>query len=80
MTRILLISGDGGSSEESLRRRILRFTGSRRATRTILQQLASARMFGEILSCMILPTPRAEGTEESSWEVRVSFARPGLGG
>jgi hypothetical protein len=76
LTRILLISGDGGSSEESLRRRILRFTGSRRATRTILQQLAAARMFGEILSCMILPT----GSDESSWEVRVSFARPGLGG
>lgn len=71
MTRILLISGDALAREETLRRRVLRFTGSRRATRRILERISAARRLGRIMSCMVMPG--ADVDREGSWEVRVSF-------
>lgn len=77
MDRILLISGDMVSSAETLRRRVLRFTGSRRATRMIIGRIEVARRLGQIMSCMVLPrdvTPDAEYGDEFGWDVRVSYA------
>jgi hypothetical protein len=72
MTRILLISGVALTREETLRRRVLRFTGSRRATRVILERIAAARQLGRVMSCMVVPDGPGNASE-GSWDVRVSF-------
>ena len=80
LSRILLISGDMMSGSESLRRKILRFTGSRRATRAILSRIEEARQQGPLMGCMIESVPaRGEGGygEEPGWLLRVSHATPG---
>ena len=77
MDRILLISGDMVSSGDTMRRRILRFTGSRRATRVILSRIEDAQRLGQIMSCMVLPRTQsadAEYGDESRWDVRISYA------
>lgn len=74
MERILLISGDMVSSAETLRRRVLRFTGSRRATRLIMSRIEAAQRLGQIMSCMVVPRAGAGDSEESRWDVRVSYA------
>ncbi|NLG63120.1 MAG: hypothetical protein GX539_12840 [Candidatus Cloacimonetes bacterium] len=74
MLRLLLISGDALRSETTLRRRILKFTGSRRATRAILRRIEHARRVGRIVSLAISPTrPNAEDADD--WDVSVSYAR-----
>lgn len=76
MTRILLISGDLLNSGDTLRRKVLRFTGSRRATRAILKRLDAARQLGRVMSCMVVPrSAAADGDygDEMGWDVRVSF-------
>ena len=73
MTRILLISGVALTREETLRRRVLRFTGSRRATRLILARIAAARKLGRVMTCMIVPEDSAGRASEGTWDVRVSF-------
>ena len=83
MTRILLLSGDIVNEKETLRRKVLRFTGSRRATRTILKRIEEARRLGGIMSCMILPRSvpaDADYGDETGWDVRVSFATGTRGG
>ena len=75
LSRILLISGDMMSGDESLRRRILRFTGSRRATRAILSGIDAARSHGPLTGCMIQSMPPQSGGgsgDESGWVLRVS--------
>jgi hypothetical protein len=77
VTRVLLISGEMINGDETLRRKVLRFTGSRRATRAILKRVEAARRLGRVMSCMILPrgvTADAEYGDELGWDVRVSFA------
>jgi hypothetical protein len=75
MTRILLITGDVGTAL-SLRRTLLRFTGSRAATRMILRRIAAARRQGRVLSCMVVPTTAAPGDDatDEAWNVGISFA------
>ena len=76
MTRILLISGDILNGGDTLRRKVLRFTGSRGATRVILRRLDEARQLGRVMSCMVLPrSVAADGDygDEIGWDVRVSF-------
>ena len=79
LSRILLISGDMMSGDESLRRKILRFTGSRRATRSILSRIDAERKRGPLMGCMIQSVPQqAEcgSGDESGWLLRVSYATP----
>jgi hypothetical protein len=81
--RILLISGDMVRSGETLRRRVLRFTGSRRATRMIMKRIEAAQRLGHIMSCMVLPRAvavDAEYGDEFGWDVRVSYAAAGAHG
>ncbi len=78
MTRMLLISGDIEGSDEALRRRVLRFTGSRAATRAVMARIAAARRLGRILSCMVIPTSDASADAADGWDVRVSYAAPNL--
>ena len=76
MTRILLITGEVKSAR-TLRRTLLRFTGSRRATWLILRRIAAARRTGQILSCMVVPTaaPYEPGSPaEAGWNVGISYA------
>jgi hypothetical protein len=75
LTRILLITGDVKSAL-TLRRALLRFTGSRRATRLILRRIAAARRTGRILSCMVVPSVAASepGADDSGWTVGISYA------
>jgi hypothetical protein len=73
--RILLISGDVITREDTLKRRVLRFTGSRRATRTIMARIDAARRLGQVMTCMIVP-PGSKDAGSDSWEVRVSYAAP----
>lgn len=83
MDRILLISGDMVRSGETLRRRVLRFTGSRRATRVIMKRIEAAQRLGQIMSCMVVPravTAEAEYGDEFGWDVRVSYAAAGARG
>jgi hypothetical protein len=75
LSRILLISGDMMAGDESLRRRILRFTGSRRATRAILSRIDAERKRDPLMGCMIQSVPpQAECGygDESGWLLRVS--------
>jgi hypothetical protein len=75
--RILLISGDIVTREESLRRRVLRFTGSPSATTVIVKRIDAAQRMGPLMSCMVLPRSDAgalEDGDESGWDVRVSYA------
>lgn len=77
MDRILLISGDIVSRESTLRRKVLRFTGSRRATRVIIKRITAAQRLGQIMSCMVLPravSADADYGDELGWDVRVSYA------
>lgn len=81
MNRMLIISGDMVRSGESLRRRVLRFTGSRTATRRIVNRIDDARRMGHVMSCMVLPrVESARGAaapligDEHDWDVRVSYA------
>ncbi len=74
MMRMLLISGDALRSDTTLRRRILKFTGSRRATRAILSRIESARRVGRVVSLMISPR-RADARDDDDWDVGVSYAR-----
>lgn len=77
MDRILLISGDIVTREPSLRRKVLRFTGSRRATRVIMKRIEAAQRLGQVMSCMVLPQPvsgEADYGDEIGWEVRISYA------
>jgi hypothetical protein len=80
--RILLISGDIVTREESLRRRVLRFTGSPSATSVIVKRIDAAQRMGPLMTCMVLPRS-AEGDledgDESGWEVRVSYAAAAAG-
>lgn len=83
MTRILLISGDIVNEKETLRRKVLRFTGSRRATRVILKRIDAARRLGGVMSCMILPRgvpAESDYGDETGWDVRVSFGTGGTRG
>ena len=84
LSRILLISGDMLGGDESLRRKVLRFTGSRRATRAILRRIDEERRRGPLLGCMIASAPARADSEygdETDWLVRVSFAStPSPGG
>lgn len=75
MTRILLITGEVKSAR-TLRRTLLRFTGSRRATWLILRRIAAARRTGQILSCMVVPTaaPPEADSDEFGWNVGISYA------
>jgi dTDP-glucose pyrophosphorylase len=73
MLRLLLISGDALRSETTLRRRILKFTGSRRATRVILRRVENARQVGRVVSLMVSPT-RANARDADDWDVSVSYA------
>jgi hypothetical protein len=80
--RILLISGDIVTREESLRRRVLRFTGSPSATSVIVKQIDAAQRMGPLMSCMVLPRSADAGAEdgdEAGWEVRVSYAAAAAG-
>ena len=80
MTRILLITGEVKSAR-TLRRTLLRFTGSRRATWLILRRIAAARRTGQILSCMVVPTAaRTEpgSTDDFGWNVGISYASGAL--
>ncbi|HEX6307773.1 MAG TPA: hypothetical protein VFZ69_06260 [Longimicrobiales bacterium] len=77
MDRILLISGDIMTRESTLRRKVLRFTGSRHATRVILKRIASAQRLGQIMSCMVVPravVADADYGDETGWDVRISYA------
>lgn len=83
MERILLISGEMVRSGETLRRRVLRFTGSRKAARMIMKRIETAQRLGQVMSCMVLPRAAAVDSEygdESGWDVRVSYAASGSGG
>lgn len=83
MDRILLISGEMVTKEETLRRRVLRFTGSRKATRVIMKRIEAAQRLGEIMSCMVLPravSAEAEYGDELRWDVRISYAAAGAHG
>jgi len=72
MTRILLITEV--KSARMLRRRLLRFTGSRRATWLILRRIAAARRTGRILSCMVVPTRASDpNTDDIAWNVGISY-------
>ncbi|HEU5209002.1 MAG TPA: hypothetical protein VFU06_06280 [Longimicrobiales bacterium] len=73
MLRLLLISGDALRSETTLKRRILKFTGSRRATRAILTRIEHARRVGRVVSLAISPT-RADAQEADDWDVSASYA------
>ena len=80
LSRILLISGDLMSGDESLRRKILRFTGSRSATRAILRRIEAERQRGPLLGCMIQSSPPDDESgygDEFVWHLRVSHASPG---
>jgi hypothetical protein len=80
LSRILLISGDLMGGDASLRRKILRFTGSRRATRAILSRIEVARQHGPLMGCMIEFVPArgdAGRSDETGWLLRVSHATPG---
>lgn len=82
MDRILLISGDIVTREESLRRRVLRFTGSPDATSVIVKRIDAAQRMGPLMSCMVLPRSAEAGEDDgddSGWEVRVSYAAAGAG-
>jgi hypothetical protein len=75
--RILLISGDIVTREEPLRRRVLRFTGSRSATSGIVKRIDAARRAGPVMSCMVLrrsPALDAQHDDQSEWDVRISYA------
>lgn len=79
MDRILLISGDIVTRQDSLRRRVLRFTGSPRATNVIVKRIDAAQRIGPLMSCMVLPRSDSgalEDGDESGWDVRVSYAAP----
>lgn len=83
MDRILLISGDMVTKEETLRRRVLRFTGSRKATRAIMRRIEAAQRLGDVMSCMVLPRvvgADAEYGDEFRWDVRISYAAAGARG
>ncbi|HEX2166176.1 MAG TPA: hypothetical protein VHG09_02950 [Longimicrobiales bacterium] len=70
-------------SRETLRRRVLRFTGSRKATRVIMNRIEDAQRLGQIMSCMVLPRADAADSEygdEFHWDVRVSYAAAGSHG
>ena len=76
MLRMLLLSGDVLRSETTLRRKILRFTGSRRATRRILKRIEGARALGGVASCLVRPAAvSGDGDygDESGWDVSVSY-------
>jgi hypothetical protein len=76
LTRILLITGEVKSAM-TLRRTLLRFTGSRRATRLILRRIADARRTGQILSCMVVPTAassESDSADDFGWNVGISYA------
>lgn len=77
--RMLLITGAHLFSDHRLRRLILRYTGSARETRVILRRIRRAMRQGEIHSCMIHPAPSrpsSSETDESRWEVLVSYLSP----
>lgn len=77
MLRMLLISGETLRSEATLRRKVLRFTGSRRATRVILRRIEGARALGRVVSCLVRPTSvpgESEYGDEAGWDVSVSYA------
>ncbi len=77
MVRMLLISGESLRSESTLRRRILRFTGSRRATRAILRRIEGALELGRVVSCLVRPAsniPENDYGDEVGWDVSVSYA------
>lgn len=83
MDRILLITGDMVRSGETLRRRVLRFTGSRRATRMIMNRIEAAQRLGQIMSCMVVPRTGVvdpEYGDDVNWDVRVSYATAGAPG
>ena len=83
MDRILLISGDMIRSGDTLRRRVLRFTASRKATRLIVSRIEDAQRLGQIMSCMVLPradNADAEYGDEFRWDVRISYAAAGAHG
>ena len=76
MLRMLLLSGDTLGSDVTLRRKVLRFTGSRRATRAILKRIDAARTMGRVVACMVLPAAtRGESDygDEAGWDVSVSY-------
>ncbi len=76
MLRMLLLSGDVLRSESTLRRKVLRFTGSRRATRLILKRIEGAKALGAVVSCLVRPaTAHGESDygDESGWDVSVSY-------
>jgi hypothetical protein len=84
LTRILLISGDLVRSGPSLRRRVLRFTGSRTATRRIVERIEASREIGQVMSCLVLPKSAGEpafdaptAAAEGGWDVQVSYATGG---
>ena len=83
MDRILLITGDMVRSEEPLRRRVLRFTGSRKATRIIMNRIDTAQRLGQVMSCMVVPGRVPSDSEDGAdrgWDVRVSYATAGAPG
>jgi hypothetical protein len=76
MLRMLLISGDTLGSDATLRRKILRFTGSRRATRAILKRIEAARAMGRVVAFMVRPAStigESDYGDESGWDVSVSY-------
>lgn len=76
MLRMLLLSGEVLRSETTLRRKILRFTGSRRATRVILKRIEGARALGGVASCLVRPamvSGDGDYGDESGWDVSVSY-------
>ena len=77
MLRMLLLNGEVTASDQELRRRLLRFTGSRRATRAILARIDAARSLGRIVGCMVRPIlPGSESARDTDmgWEVGVTYA------
>jgi hypothetical protein len=77
--RMLLITGAHLFSDQKLRRLILRYTGSPRATRIILRRIKRAMRRGEIHTCMIHPAPgrpSSSDADDRRWEVLVSYLSP----
>ena len=77
MFRMLLVNGAVVEQPTELRRRLLRFTGSRRATRAIMQRIDAARNVGHIAGLLVKTIPAAAGTTqilENTWEVGVTYA------
>lgn len=79
MHRMLLITGANLFNDRTLRRLVLRYTGSARATRVILRRIRRAMRRGEIQTCMIHPVPTRPSNSEADdrrWEVLVSYLSP----